>query len=85
MTCPRLPRSMLLRGPDTKSRVISPCSSGSLASQTDGRGDGWGKHVSFFLKNIHATPVLPVTRSEETILWASVEYNFYIDQIKIGA
>ena len=31
------------------------------------------------------TPVLVVTRSEESILWVSEEYNFYIDQVKIGA
>ena len=31
------------------------------------------------------TPVLMVTRSEEPILWVSVECNFYIDQVKIGA
>ena len=31
------------------------------------------------------TPELMVTRSEEPILWVSVECNFYIDQVNIGA
>lgn len=36
-------------------------------------------------KQFMLTPVFMGTRSEEPILWVSVEYNFYIDQVKIGA
>ena len=49
ITYPRSPKNIQLREPDTEYSVISPYYLGFLG--LSGRGDGWRKHVNFFLKN----------------------------------
>ena len=86
MTYPRSPKNIQLREADTECSVISPYYSGFL-----GLSDGWQRRcvekACEFLsqEQFMLTPVLMITRSEEPILWVSEEYNFYIDQVKIGA